>query len=126
MSGGPRRWAAVLVGLALAAGCRAQPPSPAGAVQRYEVAGVVRALPDGRGATLLVHHEAIPGFLDERGERGQMPAMSMPLPLAPGVALPPELAAGDAIDFTLEIAWGESPPARIVALAERETGSAPE
>ncbi len=60
----------------------------------FEVQGRVAGFSDD-GRTVFVDHEAIPDFMD---------AMTMPFKLVPGDSLPPALATGDAVGFTLHVA----------------------
>jgi Cu/Ag efflux protein CusF len=98
---------------------KAAPPAAALA-DRYEVRGEVVRLPAAGSRELFIKHEAVPGFKDESGKVVGMEGMAMPFAVAEGVALE-GLAPGDAITFTLEVAWKDSRnPVRIVRI-EKQT-----
>lgn len=103
-----------LTALALAA-CASEPETPA-APATYEVRGLVRQLPraDHPRPEILIHHEAVPGFRDDRGETVGMGSMSMAFPVDPALAA--GLGVGDKVLFELEVAWDGSPPLSIVRL----------
>lgn len=105
------RQALLFVALYLA-GCAGEAPAPP--PRSYEVRGMVRQVPEaGRpGSQLLIHHEAIPGFVDAEGGSVLMKAMTMPFPVAePGLAA--GLAPGDKVLFELVVDWEASPPMAI-------------
>ena len=86
-------------------------------VQSYTVRGIVRALPDParQGTDLYVHHEAIPDFVNDRGESVGMDSMAMPFPVADPTVLD-GVAVGDRVTMRFEVEWDGSPPLRVVAL----------
>ncbi len=109
-----------LAGLLLAGACRPAPP-PAAAV--YQVRGEIRQLPVAPARDLMIRHEAIADFRDEAGEIVGMEAMTMPFTLAPGVELD-GLAAGDRVEFTLEVRWDDPANlARITRLVRLPPGA---
>ena len=91
--------------LAPLAGC-GDPEQPAteaavAATHRYDVAGEVLAVqgPVAGLTRLSIAHEEIPAFRDlETDEVVGMPAMTMPFPVAAGLAIPAE---GERVRFTL-------------------------
>lgn len=72
-------------------------------VYRYEVKGVVKALPGIGSASneILVKHEPIPGYRDEAGNIVGMAAMTMPFYLANGIKTS-SLQVGDQIEMVVE------------------------
>lgn len=96
------------------------PETPA--VQSYEVRGEVTRLPSAAEPALYVRHEAVPGFVDMDGEVVGMDSMTMPFPLAEGVALE-GIAPGDRVRFTLEVEWEGDPPYRITRIEELAAGT---
>ena len=119
---GRRLGAGVVTALLLAlAACRgerepaAAPPAPPDAT--YTVRGVVWGLPAAAGGDLVVFHEAIPDFVDRKGERSGMDSMTMPFGVAPDVELA-GLAEGDKVEITFELRWQDRQPLRIVRLDE--------
>lgn len=114
--------AVAAVATALAPGCADRSPAPSGAspgraatpaasstVREYVVRGELVRLP-GPGAPLreiTVRHEAIPGFVGQDGRVVGMPAMVMPLEVAPGVPLE-GLRPGDKVELLLAVDWERS------------------
>ena len=93
---------ALAVGLA---GCKASPPAPAEKPPAfYEMRGVVAQLPAAGSSEMLIHHEAVPGFVDELGKASTMPAMTMPFTPGPGVSFQ-GLKVGDPVAMTLSVDW---------------------
>lgn len=90
---------------------------PETVVERYEVRGEVVRLPSAEADALTVRHEAIPGFVGVDGQVVGMDSMTMPFPLAEGVALD-GVEVGDKVEFTLEVAWEGDPPYRITRVEE--------
>lgn len=104
------------------AGCAAKAPTPP--PRSYEVRGLVRQVPEaGRpGTQLLIHHEAVPDFVDAEGRSVLMQAMTMPFPVAePGLAA--KLAVGDKVLFELVVDWGASPPMAIKRIEKLPDGT---
>jgi len=96
---------ATLAVLALTACKDARPPaSPQARV--YVVRGQVAQVPvPGRpGTQFIVHHEAVPDFVDKTGAVVGMESMTMYLPTAKGLSLA-TLQPGDKIRFDLSVDW---------------------
>lgn len=114
--------ALILAALALARCEKAPatlPRAGAGADYTYIVRGKIEDLPEaGRpGSSLLIHHEAVDGFVNlynPDAERG-MNSMVMPFTPAPGLSLD-GLAVGDIIEFTWEVRKTGDPRSAIVAI----------
>ena len=64
----------------------------------------------------MIHHEAIPDFVNVRGEAVGMASMTMPFFPADAVSLD-ALTVGDKVAFVLEIDRSATPSAQIVELA---------
>ena len=110
---------AVLSQLAVACGGEPHPASTArtestlaapAADATYRVRGEIARLPSASGGEIWIRHEAIPEFRDREGKVAGMMSMSMPFGVAPD-ATTAELAAGDRVEFRLELRWKESSPA---------------
>jgi protein SCO1 len=99
-----RNGAGLLLGLGLAAACGLS------AQQEYQVGGTVEGI-DAAQRQLIVAHDEIPGF---------MPAMTMNLDVAPGVALE-ALKSGDRISFRLE---RSATTLRVLEVLQVEVGAA--
>jgi Cu/Ag efflux protein CusF len=92
----------------LLAGCKREAPEPAGsspAEAIYTVRGVVQQLPVPPANQLMLYHEAVPEFVDRKGERTGMDSMVMPFVVGPGAAME-GIAEGDKVDVTFELRWG--------------------
>jgi hypothetical protein len=100
------RFACALLAVALAGACSRAPASTLGpAARHYTVRGeVVRVAHEAGGLSLLIHHEAIPDFVDRSGAPVGMAAMTMPFPAGPGVAAA-EVRPGDKIRFRFGVDW---------------------
>jgi Cu/Ag efflux protein CusF len=99
-------------------GCaRNEIPAAAESARTYTVRGTIRQLPDPEqaGVPLLIHHEAIDGFLDFYGEEGAMDSMTMPFAVAEGVTLD-GFAVGDPIVFELKVDWQSAPAMALTAI----------
>ena len=107
----------LLVFAAMVAGCSGEddatqsaPSSPLEAliaahgepVKTYTVRAEVVELPDPAraGTSFRLRHEAIDDFIDKRGKVVGMSSMTMPFPVADGVAFPPGLKPGDKVQVT--------------------------
>jgi len=103
----------LVLAMLVLAGCADQTPFPP--PRSYEVRGLVRQVPEeGRpGSQLMIHHEAIPGFVDAEGRSVGMKAMTMPFPVAEP-ELTADLSPGDKVLFELVVDWETSPPIAIV------------
>jgi len=74
-------------------------------VVEYEVRGEVLELPDAEtGSRLRIHHEAIPLFMNKKGEITGMDEMAMFFPLGEGVDLS-GYDIGDKVRFTMVVDW---------------------
>ncbi|MFH1573611.1 MAG: copper-binding protein [Acidobacteriota bacterium] len=84
-------------------------PLAAPAGHRYTVRGEIYQLPDpaSPGSSLMIRHEAIPDFVNQRGERVGMTAMTMAFDPAPGLSWP-DLQVGDKVEFDLRVDWERS------------------
>ena len=80
----------------------------------YEMRGMVRQIsaPDADERQIWIHHEAIPEFVDIRGNAAPMDAMTMPFHLTEAVDLS-EVEVGDKVSFRLDVDWSAGVPARI-------------
>lgn len=83
----------------------------------YEIQGMVRQISpaDAEERQIWIHHEAIPDFVDIRGDTSPMDAMTMPFQLAESVDLS-GVEPGDKVSFRLDVDWSASVPARIGSL----------
>jgi hypothetical protein len=95
----------LLAALALCA-CKEPPPQRSPQARDFEVRGEVVQVPvaDKPGSQFIVHHEAVPGFIDEEGRVVGMQAMTMYLPTAKDLKLT-GLGPGDKIRFNLLVDW---------------------
>lgn len=109
-----------LVSLLLVAGACSPAAEEQGEVHRYTVAGEIVRLPEaGRpdGAEIYIRHEAVPTFVDSKGETVGMEAMTMGFPLAQTLDLA-GLAVGDRIEFDFEVRWQGSPPVQVTRVVK--------
>ena len=83
----------------------------------YEMRGMVRQIstPDAAERQIWIHHEAIPEFVDIRGNTAPMDAMTMPFHLTEAVDLS-EVEVGDKVSFRLDVDWSAGVPARIASV----------
>jgi hypothetical protein len=97
------------IALALLPACgEREPETPAGVVvDEYTVRGVIVAVPSAENPTgdFLVHHEEIPEFRGEGGERG-MNEMIMPFPLSSDLDLS-GYSEGDRVSLTFTVDYNE-------------------
>ncbi len=72
-----------------------------------------------QGSLWKLHHEAMPTFRDKDGKTVGMHAMTM------GFAAPAKGAAkaGDLVEITFEVRWGQKPPMRITGLKKLPAGT---
>lgn len=112
-------WRAVCLCTLLVASCHRapQPPALAPAEQVYTTRGVIDRLPSGdERQFLIVHHEAIPGFIGADGTVVGMPEHAMSFPwVGEGVSLA-GLREGDAVELTFEIRWKSKPRSLVTGL----------
>ena len=87
----------------------------------YTARGVVYQLPAQPGGDVMIHHEAIPEFVDRKGERSGMDSMTMPFTLAPEAGAT-DLQEGDKVEITFELRWKDG-NLRIVRLTELPAGT---
>lgn len=108
--------ALLLLATALVGGCGEAEKQESGVVpaKSYEMRGVVRKIsaPDVEERQIWIHHEAIPEFVDIRGNSAPMDAMTMPFHLTAAVDLS-KVEVGDKVSFRLDVDWSASVPARI-------------
>ena len=116
--------AAVLAGVAAAvavaagaAGCDRGSGGSAAPDHVYTVRGVVERLPTEAKRELFLRHEAIDGFVDERGRTVGMDSMSMPFGVARDLPLA-GVAVGDPVEVTFEVRWKARPRLNITAVTE--------
>jgi hypothetical protein len=85
---------ALLASALLGAGCDKND-----ALRRYTVRGAIENLAESKGKPVaLIHHEAIPDFVDGYGEKRTMDSMAMAFGLEPGVS-----TAGTAVGDKVEV-----------------------
>jgi len=109
----------LLFGLACRAG---SPEPPAAADASYVVRGEIVRLPAAGSREVGIRHEAIPGFVDEKGARVGMDSMTMPFLAAPEVALE-GFAEGDRVEFEFEVRWKGNRPILLTRLVELPAGT---
>jgi hypothetical protein len=101
--------AAALLVLSLSAckGGRERAASPDTRV--YTVRGQVLQVPAAErpGTELFIQHEAIPDFVDGKGDTVGMESMAMPFTPAPGLSLD-SIRPGDKIRFELSVDWPDN------------------
>lgn len=85
--------------------------------QTYTTRGRIESLP---GATarevLAIHHEAIPDFINKRGEKSGMVEMIMDFRHAKPDVKFDGLQVGDAVEFTWEVRWASEPRTLIITI----------
>lgn len=111
----------VIVVMGGCGGGGAEPPESDVPPRSYEMRGMVRQISpaDAEERQIWIHHEAIPEFVDIRGNAAPMDAMTMPFHLTESVDLS-AVEPGDKVSFRLDVDWGASVPARIGSLAVLE------
>lgn len=114
--------AAVLLALAGCAGCAEREDRAVVSGRNYRLRGVVVALPGAGDASLTLSHEALPDFVDSRGELVGMDAMTMPFPLGRDVALE-GVEVGDQVECTLHVDWEAERPVEVTVVRELPAGS---
>ena len=109
----------LLFGLA----CRAGSPEAAATPDAsYVVRGEIVRLPAAGSREVGIRHEAIPAFVDEKGNRVGMDSMTMPFLAAPQVALE-GFAAGDRVEFEFEVRWKGDRPILLTRLDKLPAGT---
>lgn len=99
-------WLGIAIVLVFAA-CKGTPhPSN---VHLFTVRGQVVQVPvaDKPGSQFMIHHEAVPGFIDQTGAVVGMESMTMYFPTATGLSLD-SLVPGDKIQFVLSVDWPDN------------------
>ncbi|QDU72202.1 copper-binding protein [Mucisphaera calidilacus] len=86
------------------AACEEQ--TPQGETQVYTVRGEVVSLPSPANANMSIMHEAIPTFVDKKGEVVGMETMTMPFPVASDVSLE-GIEPGDPVEFVFVMDWNK-------------------
>lgn len=102
----PLRLAAAFLVLSLSACKGGKEPAASPHTRVYTVRGQVLQVPTaGRpGAEFFIRHEAIPDFIDEKGDTVGMESMAMPFTPAAGLSLD-SIRPGDKIRFELSVDW---------------------
>ena len=92
--------------------------TPAAGVKIYTVRGRVESLPSADGRRdLRVSHEAIPDFVNRRGDQVGMKAMTMEFgPMAEGVSAA-GLTAGQPVEVTFEMNWANRPAMKVTRIS---------
>ena len=89
----------------------------------YRVRGEIARLPSEPGGDVSIRHESIPEFRDREGKVVGMMAMVMPFEVEPDGSLA-GLAAGDRVEFRLELRWNAAgSPARVGAFRRLPSGT---
>jgi hypothetical protein len=111
--------------LLAACGSGKTPPEGTVAPDVYRTRGVVERLPqaDGPDHAIYIHHAAIPEYRDDTGAVVGMGTMTMPFPLAKGVAID-GLAPGDPVAFTFVVTWKPRSGYEITEIRELPAGTA--
>jgi Cu/Ag efflux protein CusF len=105
--------AAAMASLLAASACRGDAPG-----ERYTVRGAVENLTEAQGQPVaLIHHEAIPDFVDGYGEKRTMMSMAMAFGIERGVSLD-GIAVGDKVEVTFAVDRERYPSFHITALRE--------
>jgi Cu/Ag efflux protein CusF len=82
----------------------------------YTVRGVLKSMPDDKGA-VSIHHEAIPDFATQQGKATGMASMTMSFGVDSKVSLD-GFAAGDKAKFTLAVDWQRKPAIYVTAVSK--------
>ena len=85
------------------------------AAATYRTRGKVTHVPADATQQMIVHHEAIPDFQDQSGEKVGMHSMSMRFAVNPEV-VPQGLSKDAPIAFDFEVRWDGDVPLRIVKI----------
>jgi Cu/Ag efflux protein CusF len=100
----------LLLAFASSACTGANKPSSTGKnipVRSYPLRGIIAALPEAPGKSLMIRHEAIHDFVDSFGEQVGMNSMTMPFERLPGVDLS-GLKPGDKVALVWVVDWGKN------------------
>ena len=109
--------------LVLAAACHREKPADMQAPGRtpadasYRSRGVVYQVPAAPGGELVLYHEAVPEFVDRKGERSGMDSMAMPFAVPVEVSLD-GIEKGDKVEFAFEVRWKGAPTLVVTELRE--------
>lgn len=88
---------------------------------RYTTQGRVAMVPspESPASTFMIHHEAIPNFVDGKGEVKGMNSHPMDFPkVADGIDIA-SLEVGHAVRFTFDVTWDGTVPTWIITELER-------
>lgn len=81
----------------------------------YTVRGVIKSMETAGPGDLTIHHEAVPDFVDARGEEVGMMSMTMPFGVQKGTSLE-GIETGDKIEFVFETHWKARPTGQIKSI----------
>lgn len=109
-----RAWPVLaLAWVLVAAGCR-----DSASLARYTVRGAIENLSESGGrSVVLIHHEAIPDFVDGYGEKRTMHSMAMAFGIEDGVSMD-GVAVGDKVEVTFVVDREHYPSFLITTLRE--------
>lgn len=97
-------------------GCKKDKDSKAGdtssAGASYRVRGLVKMMPTADVSEMEIHHEAIPDFVNAKGEKSGMMSMVMPFGVKDSVDVS-AIAVGDKISFEFDIDYERNPKLQI-------------
>ena len=93
----------------VAVGCKGKAETRA----TYTVRGVVKTLPTSDDATVGIHHEAVKGFVNIRGEQQDMASMTMHFGV--GSVDTSALKVGDKIEFRFDVSWKRKPTLQLLS-----------
>ena len=114
---------AAAIALVVTSACHREKPADTQAPGRtpadasYRSRGVVYQLPAAPGGELVVFHEALPEFVDRKGELSGMDSMAMPFAVSEEVSLD-GVEKGDKVELAFEVRWKGAPTLVITELRE--------